>query len=170
MDEEAEAGRELERLRAELTAFVVDAMSERMASGAQPELSAALAEAIDRRVDRAVEARVADLRWPDPEDFAGEVIAAARRNGGGGDGATRPGRPSGAKAGSARAAAALPFGLGFITALGVVLVAYLVYASLQRPAPAPVAPPAPIANGVEPTSTGPVNVTVEPANLQAPAG
>lgn len=164
MDDEAEAGREYERLRAELTGFVVDAMAERMASGAQPELGAALAEAIDRRVDSAVEARLAETRWPDPDKLAAQVVAATR--------ATKPGAAKG------RAGAALPFLLGFVTALGIALVAYFVYSALQRPAPAPAAPPAPIANGVEPTSSGPVNVTVKggnqavpaaPANQQAPA-
>lgn len=166
MDDEAEAGRELERLRAELTGFVVDAMAERMASGAQPELSAALAEAIDRRVDRAVEARLAETRWPDPDKLAAQVAAAVR--------GTKPG--TGVAKG--RAGAALPFLLGFLTALGIGLVAYFTYSALRPPAPAPAAPPAPIANGVEPTSSGPVNVTVEggnqavpaaPANQQAPA-
>lgn len=155
MDDEAEAKRELDRLRAELTGFVVDAMAERMADGSQPQLGAQLAEAIDRRVDTAVEARVAKLRWPDPDDFAADVIAAAR---GGDGGAARAARPG---AGKARSGQALPFGLGFLTALAVALVAWLVYGALQRPAAAPAAPPAPIANGVEPTSTGPVNVMIE---------
>lgn len=165
MDDEAEAGRELERLRAELTGFVVDAMAERMASGAQPELGAALAEAIDRRVDKAVEARLAQTRWPDPDKLAAQVAAAAR--------GARPG------AARVRAGAALPFLIGLLTGVAIALAAWFTYSMLQRPAPAPAAPPAPIANGVEPTSTGPVDVTVEggnqavpaaPANQQAPAG
>jgi len=77
MDGDADAARELERLRAELTEFVVDALGERMAIGEQPELSARLVEAIDRRVDQAVANRMADAEWPDPERFAEAVLAAA---------------------------------------------------------------------------------------------
>lgn len=174
MDDEAEAGRELERLRAELTEFVVDAMSQRMASGSQPELSAALAKAIDQRVDRVIEARVTDAHFPDPRQFADDVIAAARRSGGGGGAA----RGSGGGALRNRSINPKSFGLGFITALGITLVAWLIYSLLQRPADAQANVTAPITNGVEPTSSGPVNVIVEngaqaapaPANLQAPAG
>lgn len=165
MDDEAEAGRELERLRAELTEFVVDAVSERMASGAQPELSAGLADAIDRRVDKAVGARMADVRWPDPDDFADQVIAAARRAGDG-----EP-RSSGARKGAGRGGrpGLVPFALGFITALGIALVAYLVYSALQRPSAVQTNVQAPLVNGIEPTSMGPVNVLVEGGNAAAPA-
>jgi len=77
MDDEAEAAREYDRLRAELADFVLDALSERMARGDQPRLSQALAEAIDRRVDEAVSARLGRVEWPDPDGFADAVIAAA---------------------------------------------------------------------------------------------
>jgi hypothetical protein len=77
MDDEAEAAREYERLRAELADFVLDALAERIAEGRQPELSQALVEAIDRRVDQAVSARVGRAEFPDPDAFADSVIAAA---------------------------------------------------------------------------------------------
>ncbi len=77
MDDEAEAAREYERLRAELADFVLDALAERIAQGRQPELSQALVEAIDRRVDQAVSARVGSAEFPDPDAFADSVIAAA---------------------------------------------------------------------------------------------
>jgi hypothetical protein len=82
MDGEAEAAGEYERLRAELADFLVNALAERMAAGEQPELSRALAEAIDRRVDQAVSARLASVEWPDPDAFADSVIAAAAGRGG----------------------------------------------------------------------------------------
>lgn len=81
MDGEAEAAGEYERLRAELADFIVDALAQRMAAGEQPELSRALIEAIDRRVDEAVSARLASVEWPDPDAFADSVIAAAAGRG-----------------------------------------------------------------------------------------
>jgi hypothetical protein len=83
MDGEADAAGEYERLRAELADFVVDALAQRMAAGEQPELSRALADAIDRRVDEAVSARLASAEWPDPDSFAESVLAAAAGRGGG---------------------------------------------------------------------------------------
>jgi hypothetical protein len=77
MDDEAEAAREYERLRAELADFVLDALAERIAQGRQPELSQALIEAIDRRVEQAVSVRVGSAEFPDPDAFADNVIAAA---------------------------------------------------------------------------------------------
>ncbi len=85
MDDEADAAREYERLRAELADFVLDALAERIAAGQEPRLSQALVEAIDRRVDEAVAARIGRTEWPDPDAFADSVIAAAA--GRGGDGA-----------------------------------------------------------------------------------
>src|SRR5690348_7915788 len=75
--DESDYAREYERLRAELTDFVVDALAQRVASGEQPELSKALVEAIDRRVNAAIDARLANIEWPDPDAFADQVIAAA---------------------------------------------------------------------------------------------
>lgn len=172
MDDEAEAGRELERLQAELTEFVVEAVAARMTSGEQPQLARALVEAIDRRVDQAVDAKVSGTRWPDPEEFADQVLAAAARRGGPGGGDARS--RGTAKSSARRGNNLLPFALGFATALGIALVAWLVYSALQRPAPVQTnpAPVAPIENGVVPTSEGPVNVLIEgppaPANQQAP--
>jgi hypothetical protein len=77
MDDGAEASREYERLRAELADFVLDALKERIAAGEEPRLSQALTEAIDKRVDAAVQDRLARATWPDPEDFAEAVIEAA---------------------------------------------------------------------------------------------
>ena len=77
MDDEADAAREYDRLRAELADFVLDALAERVAQGQQPQLSQALVEAIDRRVEEAVAARINRAEWPDPDSFADSVIAAA---------------------------------------------------------------------------------------------
>jgi hypothetical protein len=86
MDEEADPAREYDRLRAELADFVLDALSQRIAEGRELQLSQALVEAIDRRVDQAVAERMGRAEWPDPDTFADSVIAAAAgRAGGGGD-------------------------------------------------------------------------------------
>ena len=85
MDGEADATREYDRLRAELADFVLDALAERIASGQQPELSQKLVEAIDRRVEQAVAARVSKAEFPDPDSFADSVIAAAAGRSGGGE-------------------------------------------------------------------------------------
>lgn len=87
MDGDAEVARELERLRAELMDFIVDGLADRMASGDHPRLSAALTDAIGRRVDQAVSQRMADAEWPDPERFADAVLAAAAGRAGAGPGA-----------------------------------------------------------------------------------
>ena len=174
MDDEAEVSREYERLRAELTAFVLDSMSERMAAGDRPELSAALVEAIDRRVDSAVANRLASADWPDPEAFAQKVIAAARRQGGRSEGAAA-GRRSDSRTSAPRPL--VPFLLGALTAAGILLVAYFAYQALRGPAEVSTSVQTPISNGVENTSTGPVNIMIEPAgngfeppNGQRPAG
>jgi hypothetical protein len=85
MDDEADAAREYDRLRAELADFVLDALAERIAAGHEPELSQALVDAIDRRVDHALAARVGNAEFPDPDAFADSVIAAAAGRSGGGD-------------------------------------------------------------------------------------
>lgn len=77
MSDEADAAREYDRLRAELAEFVLQALSEQIAAGQQAQLSQALVDAIDRRVDEAVAARLAAVEWPDPDAFAESVIAAA---------------------------------------------------------------------------------------------
>lgn len=171
MNDEDDASREYERLRAELAEFVLEALTERMARGERPELSAALAEAIERRVDGAVDARIA--RLPDPETFADDVIAAARGRAGAGEerGPSRGG--SGRSRGSPRPSgfALIPFLLGFVAALGVTLAAYFVNGALQPAAPVQtnVQTP-PLENGVVPTSEGNVSVLVDDFNQAAPAG
>jgi hypothetical protein len=85
MDDEADAAREYDRLRAELADFVLDALAERIAAGHEPELSQALVDALDRRVDHALAARVGNAEFPDPDAFADSVIAAAAGRSGGGD-------------------------------------------------------------------------------------
>lgn len=83
MDNEADAAREYDRLRAELADFVLDALGERIAAGHEPALSRALTDAIDKRIDAAVQERLARSAMPDPEEFADAVIAAAAGRGGG---------------------------------------------------------------------------------------
>jgi hypothetical protein len=89
MDDETDAAREYDRLRAELADFVMDALAQRVAEGQQPQLSQALVEAIDRRVDQALSERIGRVEWPDPDAFADSVIAAAAARGGGGGGGDR---------------------------------------------------------------------------------
>lgn len=121
MTEDADAAREYERLRGELADFVLDVLAERIAAGQHPELSKALVEAIDRRVDEAVAARLASAEWPDPDAFADSVIAAAAGRG--------TSRPASARATGGRRAAPSPAsGLGrgkiaLIALVGIVLVA-----------------------------------------------
>ena len=74
MDEDIDAAREYERLRAELAEFVLEVLSERIATGKEPELSQALIDAIDRRVDAAIDDKLGKLG---PADAARP--AAARR-------------------------------------------------------------------------------------------
>ena len=161
MDGDAEIGRERERLRADLLDFLLAELATRSADGRAPELAGALAEAIDRRVDGAIADRLAGSDFPDPRRFADEVLAAA--------GGAAPRRSTAGKAASQRSSQLLPFLLGFVTALGVALVAWLVFNQLSRtPVETNIVPP--LVNGVEPTSTGPVNILVqEPANQAAPA-
>lgn len=61
MDDQTDAAREYERLRAELAEFVLEVLSERIATGKEPELSQALVDAIDRRVDAAIDDRLGKL-------------------------------------------------------------------------------------------------------------
>lgn len=129
MDDEAEAAREYQRLRAELADFVLDALAERIAAGQQPQLSQALVDAIDRRVEQAVAARVGNAEWPDPDAFADSVIAAAvghgappRREGAG----AAPRRSSEGKSprGSAARTRRLTAGqIGLIALLGIAILA-----------------------------------------------
>jgi hypothetical protein len=111
MDDGAEASREYERLRAELADFVLNALAERIAAGEEPRLSEALVEAIEKRVDAAVEERLARSQLPDPDTFADEVLAAAARRGGGDDrpaasaGRARAGDSRGRSGGSTKASA-----------------------------------------------------------------
>lgn len=102
MADEAEAAGEYERLRAELADFVMDALAERIAAGGQPRLSQALVEAIDRRVDEAVAARLASAEWPDPDAFADSVIAAAAGRGGGEEARPRGRRIAGSSTSTGR--------------------------------------------------------------------
>lgn len=74
MDDDTDAAREYERLRAELAEFVLEILSERIATGKEPELSQALIDAIDRRVDAAIDDKLGKLG---PADAARP--AAARR-------------------------------------------------------------------------------------------
>ena len=74
MSDDADATREYERLRAELAEFVLEILSERIATGKEPELSKALIDAIDRRVDAAIDEKLGKLG---PADAARP--AAARR-------------------------------------------------------------------------------------------
>lgn len=61
MDDQTDAAREYERLRAELAEFVLEILSERIATGKEPELSQALIDAIDRRVDAAIDEKLGKL-------------------------------------------------------------------------------------------------------------
>lgn len=129
MADDADVARELERLRAELMEFVLDGLAERMAGGAHPELTGAVAEAIDRRVDQAVTARVQGLHWPDPRDFADQVVAAAGGGLASGNGEARrsPSHGTGDRArsrGSGMGVAGLgPTATGFLAAIAIALVA-----------------------------------------------
>ena len=80
-DNDADHAVESERLRAELAEFVLDALAQKAASGEQPQLAQAIAEAIDRRVEQAVAARIGQVQFPDPDSFADQVIAAAGARG-----------------------------------------------------------------------------------------
>ena len=127
MNGDAEAARELDRLRTELLEFVVDALGERMANGDYAELSERLVEAIDRRVDQAVAARLADTDWPDPDRFVDDVLAAA----GGRSGEIEPSRTSRRPAPSRRGGLS-NLHLALIMLAAVILTATATYFVLQR--------------------------------------
>ena len=127
MNGDAEAARELERLRTELLEFVVDAVGERMANGDYAELSERLVEAIDRRVDQAVAARLADTEWPDPDRFVDDVLAAA----GGRSGEIEPNRAT-RRPTSARRGRLTNLHIALIMLAAVILTATVTYFVLQR--------------------------------------
>lgn len=126
MNGDAEAARELDRLRTELLEFVVDALGERMANGDYAELSDRLVEAIDRRVDQAVAARLADTDWPDPDRFVDEVLAAAGGRAGD-DAAVRSTR----RPAPARRGGLTPLQIGLLMLGAVILTAAATYLVLQ---------------------------------------
>ena len=171
MDSEADYAREYERLRAELADFVLNAVAEQMASGERPELSQKLAEAIDRRVDEAVAARLAQADWPDPDSFADQVLAAAAGRGGGGDyrprarkseDVRRPARKPAASGGFTRVQAII---LGIIV-LGIAA-ALIYFFFLRTPAPVRTETRGNV-TFIEPTPDGATNVQQPPANGVAP--
>jgi len=125
MNGDAEVARELDRLRTELLEFVVDALGERMANGDYAELSDRLGEAIDRRVDQAVAARLADTDWPDPDRFVDDVLAAA--GGRAGDPEPRTRRPASAP----RRGRLSPLQIGLLMLGAVILTAAATYFILQ---------------------------------------
>jgi len=127
MNGDAEAARELDRLRTELLEFVVDAIGERMADGDYAELSERLVEAIDRRVDQAVASRLADTDWPDPDRFVDEVLAAAAGRAGDVD----TSRPARRPAGPTRRGRPSNLQLGLIMLAAVLLTAAATYFVLQ---------------------------------------
>lgn len=127
MNGDADAARELDRLRTELLEFVVDALGERMANGDYAELSDRLVEAIDRRVDQAVAARLADTDWPDPDRFVDEVLAAA----GGRAGEIDPARSTRRTSAAPRRGRPSNLQLGLIMLAAVVLTAAATYFVLQ---------------------------------------
>jgi hypothetical protein len=126
MNGDAEAARELDRLRTELLEFVVDALGERMANGDYAELSDRLVEAIDRRVDQAVAARLADTDWPDPDRFVDEVLAAAGGRAGDGEAVRSSRRPAPARRGGMT-----PLKIGLLMLGAVILTAAATYLVLQ---------------------------------------
>jgi hypothetical protein len=67
MDDDADSAREYERLRAELAEFVLGVLTERLAAGDEPKLSQALIDAIDRRVEDAVAARLGSASLAEAE-------------------------------------------------------------------------------------------------------
>ena len=158
MNGDAEAARELDRLRTELLEFVVDALGEGMANGDYAELSERLVEAIDRRVDQAVAARLADTDWPDPDRFVDDVLAAA----GGRSGEIEPSRTARRPAPSRRGGLTnLHIALTMLAA--VVLTATVTYFVLQRwsgTTTTNVVSPAP-----EPIIMDTNGVQIEPGNL-----
>ncbi len=180
MNGDAEAARELDRLRTELLEFVVDAVGERMANGDYAELSDRLAEAIDRRVDQAVAARLADTDWPDPDRFVDDVLAAAAGRSGEGE-PVRYARRTGASPGRGRLT---PWHIALLMLGAVILAAAVTYFLLQiwsgtttTNVTSPTEPQTIIldANGTEiaPGNATPPNMTAPPAanaaqNAQGP--
>ena len=180
MDGEAEAAGEYERLRAELADFIVDALAQRMAAGEQPELSRALVDAIDRRVDEAVSARLGSVEWPDPDAFADSVIAAAAGRGGTASGGEthRPRSRRGDEDGVAdrsRRDSAKSRGMsgaqkGLIALIGIVIIAaaaYFLLRNMSAPASNTVVMNVQT-NSIEPTPDGSGNVLPAPGNAAAP--
>ena len=169
MNGDAEAARELDRLRTELLEFVVDALGERMANGDYAELSERLVEAIDRRVDQAVAARLADTDWPDPDRFVDDVLAAA--SGRASDSEPRTRRPAAAP----RRGRLTPLHIGLLMLGAVILTAAATYFVLQvwsgpttTNVTAPIAPDPVVydANGmqIDPGNAAAGNMTAPPAN------
>jgi hypothetical protein len=171
MDSEADHAREYERLRAELADFVLDALAQRAAAGEQPQLSQALVEAIDRRVDQAVAARLSEVEWPDPDAFADQVIAAA---------GAHPSRDSEARPRSRTAddvrpsrrptpaRSFSPVQLWLLAIIGLMIVAGLTYYLLSRGGGGTQEKVVNNVTFVEPTPDG-VNAQTPPANGAAPA-
>jgi hypothetical protein len=190
MDDEADAAREFERLRAELANFVLDAIAERIAQGHQPQLSQALVEAIDRRVDEAVAAKVGRAEWPDPDSFADAVIAAAAGRGGsshdhssGSASRARRSASSGASSGSggeSRSRASEPRRGGRLTGgqialivlLGIVIVGAATYFLMRgwNPAATNTVVMNVATNTLEPTPDGAANGQLPPAGGTATPG
>jgi hypothetical protein len=174
MDDEADAAREYDRLRAELADFVLDALAERVAQGQQPQLSQALVEAIDRRVEEAVAARVARSEWPDPDSFADSVIAAAAgRAGTSGDrmesSSSKARRPSederGARAQPGRSRRLTSGQIGLLTLLGIAIIgvaAFLMWRAWNSPTTNTVVMNVQ-GNSIEPTPDGAANAQLPPA-------
>lgn len=172
MDNEADYAREYERLRAELADFVVNAVAEQMASGERPELSQKLVEAIDRRVEEAVTARLAQAEWPDPDAFADQVLAAAAGRGGGEayrarprsiDDARRPTRKAPGKSGGFTRVQAILLGLILVG----IIAAAVYFLFLRTPAPVRTETRGNV-TFIEPTPDGATNVQQPPANGVAP--
>lgn len=178
MDDEADHAREYERLRAELADFVLGALGERVASGEQPQLSQVLADAIDRRVDEAVAARIGKIKWPDPDEFADRVIAAIDARG-----VVDGERPRARNADEAPTRRTAPLKVGtysrlqliLLAVIGVVIVAAIAYFILNRTVPQTTSE---TRNGVvfnrempaEPTPDGGSNVILPPPANGAGAG
>jgi hypothetical protein len=180
MDDEADAAREYDRLRAELADFVLDALAERMAQGQQPQLSQALVEAIDRRVEEAVAARVGRAEWPDPDSFADSVIAAAAgRAGASGDrgegSAAKARRTGGDEERGARSQPRRPRRLtsgqiGLLALLGIAIIAaagYFMMRAWNSPTTNTVVMNVQ-GNMIEPTPDGGANAQLPPAGTAAP--
>jgi hypothetical protein len=127
MNGDADAARELDRLRTELLEFVVDSVGERMANGDYAELSERLVEAIDRRVDQAVAARLADTDWPDPDRFVDDVLAAAAGRSGDIEASRRARGP----ASGSRRRRLTPTHIGLLMLGAVILTAAVTYFVLQ---------------------------------------